>query len=287
MRVPRLLACASLLLTLAACDAGRLDVTAPQEQARDAPKALQSTWPAITDCPAGWDCVYATDQGGVTANRSILRTNCNTEACGLSSISKGYEIIEDGGAELRDLMRGTCMDGSLFSLTSDATGCWDCTEGCAVEPECPAGERCVTIPKSAGSDCRRFKCEAGYTMYTETGGFLPPTCRRDLNSTATPPAAPAVAAYNDNGLATLTWAAVSGATEYHVYRQLEWMTAAERWYTTSATTYTDPYTSVVGFPQSGPTTVKWVGYYVVSVGPGGESGPSAFHFFEYTGLPPY
>lgn len=285
MGITSRLACASLLLTLAGCGAGEPTATeSGRRMATGVEAPTLNGYPTI-DCPPGFQCEYAADQGPIDVALDTLETNCNQESCGNAGIVPGSTWVEVDatGANLADVLRGTCAATGLpFALASDATGCWDCTASCA--NACPRGERCVTIPRTPGSDCRRFKCPAGYTMVTETNAFIPPTCRREVPTA--PPASPVVySTATVNGNPYLAWSPVSGATSYVIHRQLEWMAEADTWGEVAGPDYTDYSTTVSGPPGGWGT--KWVAYYIVAKNAAGVSGPSQTFYWPYTGIVPY
>lgn len=286
MRMHTMLASAGLALTVVACDVSERAVTT---SVGDGPSFVisQDPYPLPINCPSGYECKYATDRGPIDALPSVLETSCGQEACGGQNMmqSGSISVLKDGGVGYADLFKGTCTNGTPFSLPSDSTACWDCTEGCAGST-CPPGERCSTILRQPGSDCRRFACEAGYTLVTEAGHFIAPTCRRAVT---TAPAAPSVTATRTSAnLPQLQWAAVSGANGYRIYRRLEWQADFDSWDATTETSYTDGSTIVSGAPKSSaPSSGKWVAYYVKSYNSVGESSGSAIFYYPYTGIAPY
>ena len=278
MRIPVPVLFGSILLTLSACDAPSIHI--PDDAA--VPPVSRAS--VSTDCPSGYDCIPAELLGGVPAFLDTIGTSCAQEACGKNG-GTPVSIVEDVQGTFLDLITYSCAAGGSGTRLSNEP-CWDCTADCG-PVNCPPGKQCtsVTIYGQPGSDCQAYACNAsdGWAVYT-TASFQPPQC---IRARGFPPSPPSTNASIIGGHVHLSWGSVTGATSYRVYRQLEWQSAPEVWYTTSATFYNDGTTEVTGILQGQPSSGKWVSYHVVSVNAVGESGYLLKHYFSYSGTAPY
>ena len=270
----------ALLVGLTACGAGSID--APE--ALD-PAPLHRILSTDPNCPLNSECMAATPLGPADPDINVIAANC-PEVCQSEGRGTGtpLSLKIDADPQWNDEVRVRCASGKEVSIMSTHT-CWDCRETCA-GASCPTGATCVTIKGTAGSDCRAYKCEEGWTPYTYAGGTAP-LCTHIIDPNVSP-AAPTTSASTINGKVHISWPAVPGAVSYHIYRQIEWMTAPDGWNSVGASPYDDVSTRVSGPPQSYPPSPKWVSYYVVSVAASGaESGNQTIHYFPYTAVIPY
>lgn len=268
------------LLMFAACDPNVVRVPDPSLGAVPGRPAA-----ATLECWNGWECEYAQELGPIDADPVAIGANC-PEACDhMPGTVEGLYVTVDADPYWDDMITVRCPDNSIRTRFA-SEGCFDCRESCA-GTACPPGVACVTIRNQYLSDCRKFTCQAGWEMYF-VGDFQVPRCKRQV-TTAPPPAAPVTSAETVNGNPRIAWSAASGAAYYRVYRQLEYMSAPEVWYTALyATSYTDGSTMVSGNPTSSPSSKQWARYHVVSVNSSGvESGYVNAHYYPYTGLAPY
>lgn len=110
--------------------------------------------------------VPAIDNGPIAVNGPAIAAQC-PEACPNFSPGQFLWYAEDAGF---DYIAVQCSDAAgtsarIYSTThpnSTASTCWNCVGGCGVN--CPAGELCMPVPYSSGSDCHRFSCPAGFTI---------------------------------------------------------------------------------------------------------------------------
>lgn len=110
--------------------------------------------------------VPAIDNGPIAVNGPAIAAQC-PEAC--PNFSPG-QFLWHGDDDGFDYISVQCSDPlqqikRIYSTThpnSTASTCWNCVGGCGVN--CPAGQLCMPVPKSSGSDCHQFSCPAGYTI---------------------------------------------------------------------------------------------------------------------------
>ena len=278
MRIPVPILFGSILLTLSACD------TTSIHMPDDAPVPPAPRASINSDCPSGYECMPAEALGPVAASLQTVGESCQREACGKLG-GTPTTIAEDVDGTFFDLISFNCNAGGTSSRRSDQP-CWDCTGDCG-PVNCPPGKMCtsVTIPGQPGSDCQAYACNStdGWAVYT-SAWFEPPQCIRAMGF---PPDPPSTNASIVGGHVHLSWASVTGATSYRVYRQLDWQGEPSVWYTTSATVYEDGTTQVTAILPGQPASGQWVSYHVVSVNAVGESSYLSKHYFSYSGIPPY
>lgn len=158
--------------------------------------ALVAVWATalLGQCPP---TVEAENRGPITPDGAAIAAQC-PEACpnwvagtywSYGATLAGLDFIE---VKCSNPAQTIAKIYSTIQPDSTASSCWNCVGGCG--QNCPPGELCVPVPRSSGSDCRRFGCPAGYVIAERAsvvGDGTEPYCVRDPNvSCPTPPQPP-------------------------------------------------------------------------------------------------